>query len=226
MVAACVTKHFGLLASDAAKFDTAQSKISFDAVKLFYTSNTLVSFIGTPLYFSQMDKSKLSSDFPSMVLYMKNYLKKIRPEVEKMLRSEIADEDENKPHFCMFVLGVHKTLPTNVQFNSYLDFEPKYLYSSDKPKFSTIFFGDDNPKKKQLFLESTEYMEQKTRKLAKKNVELTPGVLGEVLIRGIYKKADAETLLPPYKKYAGGVVSVAGILSNQVIFPLSGVSPA
>lgn len=225
MIASVVTPQFGLLATDSAMFDTAQSKMSFESMKLFCTPKYLITFIGTPVYFSKLDNSKLGQDLPSLCLYMEDYLKKIKPDVEKTLRSAIADEDENKPNFCLFILGIAKKLPTLVQFNSELDFKPKYLYSSDKPKFSTIFFGDDNPAKKKMFVETTEYMEKRTHKQVKKNLELSPGILAETLTRGIYKKSDLEQELGPKIKYAGGAVNIAGMWNTGRIFQVSGMVP-
>jgi len=225
MVAATVTKDFGVLASDSAMFDTSNSKMSFIKLKLYYTPLYLVSFIGTPVYFAQMDRSKFGADLPSLVVYMENYLKKIKPEVEKVLRSEIADEDENKPHFCLMILGIHKKLPTLVQFNSFLNFKPKYLYTDKaQPKFSTIMYGDDNPQKKKMFLEATAYMEEKAKKF--KDVDFSPGIAGEILTRGIYRKADIEMKLGPQKKYAGGIVNAGCIFKEGNMISLSGVVPA
>lgn len=226
MIASVVTPSFGILATDSAMYDTQQSKMSYEAMKLFFTNRYLMTFIGTPIYFAKLDKEKLGGDLSSVCLYLEDYLKKMRPEVAKALKSEIADTDENKPNFCLFVLGVAKKLPTLVQFNSELNFKPKYLFSSDKPKFSTIYFGDDNPEKKKLFIESREFMEHRTHKLEKKGVELTPGILAEVLTRGIYKKADLEQEMGQKVKYAGGTVNLAGMWPTGLVFQLSGLTPA
>ncbi len=225
MISACVTSEFGILATDSAMFDTKQSKMSFESMKLFFSKQYLVTFIGTPVYFAKLDMKKFEMDFPSLCLYMEDYLKKILPEVEKTLKSEIADYDENKPNFCLFVLGIAKRLPTLAQFNSELNFKPKYLYSQDKPKFSTIFFGDDNPAKKKLFVEATEYMERRTHKQVKKGIELRPGILAETMTRGIYKKADMEQEIEPRIKYAGGTVNLAGMWNTGLVFQLSGLIP-
>lgn len=231
MIAGVVTPTFGILASDSAMFDTRQSKMSFESMKLFFTSRYIMTFIGTPVYFSKLDRTKLDGDLPSVCLYMEDYLKKIRPEVEKALRSEIADEDENKPNFCMFIMGIAKKLPTIVQFNSELNFKPKYLYSTGKAKFTTIFFGDDNPEKKKLFVETTSFMEQKAHKMRKKLLksedhDLSPGLYAEIITRGIYKKADLEQEIGPRTKYAGGAVNLAGMWNTGLVFQLSGLTPA
>lgn len=222
MIASAVTKDFGLLASDSAQYDTSLGKMSFQSMKLFFTSRYLLSFIGTPAYFAKIDRSKLDADLHTLTIYLKDYLQKMRPEVIKTLESEIADTDENKPNFCLFILGVHKGLPTMTQFNSFKDFEPRYLYNQKEGvKFSTLYYGDDNQEKKELFKQATDFMEKKAATLD----VVDPGTLGEVLTRGIYKKADLELKLEG-KKYAGGVVNVAGITKNGIIFPLSGLNAA
>lgn len=222
MLGSVVTKDFGLLGTDSAQYDMAQSKMSYQSKKLFFTSKYLFSFIGTAAYFAKLDKSKLDQDMNGISLYLTDYLKEMKPKVEEQLRAEIKDEDENKPNFCLFVLGVHNKKPTLAQFNSFNDFKAKYLFSENGPKFSTIMYGDDNPKKKQIFQESTEYMEKKTHKAIKKGMEITPGFLGEIITRGIYKKADLEQELIG-KKYAGGVVNVGGVLNDGSLFTLSAV---
>lgn len=222
MIASAVTRDFGLIASDSAQYDTSQGKMSFQSLKLFFTQRYLLTFIGTPAYFAKIDRSKFDKDLHTATIYLKDYLQKMKPEVTKTLTSEIADEDENKPNFCLFLLGVHKGLPTMTQFNSFKNFEPRYLYNQKEGvKFSTIYYGDDNPKKKEIFTQATEFMEKKAADLK----ATTPGILGEVLTRGIYKKADLEMKLEG-KKYAGGVVNVAGITKGGIIFPLSGLNAA
>lgn len=219
MITAVVTNKFGLIASDSTQYDTSKGELSFETPRLFYSRNNLIAFIGTPLYFSRIDKEKLNQNIPGLALYLTNYLKEVKPEVEKIMKSEIADKDEQKPHFCLFVMGLHKGLPTLVQFNSFLKFGPRYLYTANgEVKFSTILYGDDNPEKKKVFKESTEYMKKKAE-----SIEHTPGLLGEILTRGIYKKADLEQKIGDKKKYVGGVVSVAGIDNTGRIFSLSGI---
>lgn len=222
MISAACTKDFGVLATDSAMFDTKQSRTSFEAIKLYYTPNYLTTFIGTPVYFANMDKTKFTLDFISLTVYLEEYLKGQKDRVEKILKSEIADPDENKPYFCMFVMGVHKKLPTMVQFNSFLGFKPKYLYSSNDVKFSSIIYGDDNPEKKKIFLETKQYMEKKALKFKKRGIELTPGIVGEILTRGIYHKADAEMAIGDMKKYAGGIVNAAVVFPSGQMMPLSG----
>lgn len=224
MIAATVTKDFGLIGTDSAQYDTSRNEVSFEAQKLFSNGKYLMTFIGTPLYFAQMDKQKLFGDMQSISLYLQDYLKNVKPKVEEQMKSEIADKDEQKPHLCLFVMGVHNKKPTLVQFNSFFDFKPKYLFSENGPKFATIYYGDDE-KKKDIFSESTRYMEAKTKKLEKKKILVTPGSLGEILTRGIYKKADME-METFGKKYAGGVVTIAGVTNENRLFSLNGVAEA
>jgi hypothetical protein len=221
MMAVGLNKDFGVLAVDSSYYDTTLKKVIFQGVKLYYTANYLMAFIGTPVYLANIKREKLGMDLISLIVHLESYLKNERPHVEKILKSEIADPDENKPDFCLFVLGIHKKLPTLVQFNSFLNFKPKYLYSEGKEvKFSTIFYGDDNPEKKKLFIETTAYMEKKMELF--KGETVTPGIVAEVLARGIYHKADSEMKIGPKKKYAGGIVNAAAILANGYMLPLSG----
>lgn len=223
MISGAVTKNYGLLAADSAQYDSRSGKMTFTAWKLFFTQKCLLTFLGTPVYFANIDRTKFDMDFQSMCLYLKTYLKKQKPEVAKILSSEIKDDDENKPNFCLLVLGMHQGLPTLVQFNSFLDFEPRYLFTKKStPKFSTIFFGDDNPEKKKLFKETTSYMEKRAAALEDPAI----GLVGEIMVRGIYKKADMEEKIGPKKKYAGGIVNVGGILNTGKVFPLSIIQSA
>jgi hypothetical protein len=227
MISGTVTKNFGLLATDSAQYDTSQSLMSFEQLKLLRLPRYVLCYIGTPVYLAKIDKEKLGGDMQLISVYLEDYLKKKNPEVEKILKSEIADPDENKPHFCMLVLGLHKKLPTIVQFNSTNNFKPKYLFSNDeKPKFSTLMYGDDDPKRKHAFTESTEYMEKKTAKWLKKGIVFSPGIGAEILTRGIYKQADLDAEIGLKQKFAGGAVNVAGILNTGLIISLSGLIPA
>lgn len=224
MIAGVVSKDFGLLASDSAMYDTSTSTMSFQTLKLYNSSRFLLTFIGTPAYFSKLDRTKLDMDLPSLSIYMESYLKDMRPVIEKMMKSEIADKDENQPHFCLLALGLHKKLPTIAQFNSYTDFKPKYLFSDGGPKFSTILFGDDARKK--VFQDSTTYMEKKWSKWEKKGMVFSPGVAAELLTRGIYKSSDFDAELGLKQKFSGGAVSVGGILNTGLLVTLTGLTPA
>lgn len=222
MLVAAVTKDFGVIATDSAKFDMEKQESIFDSQKLFHTTNNkyLVSFIGTPLYLANIDFSRFAMPLDGLSLYLKDYLKKMKPKVGAILKSEIGDKDEQEPNVCMFVLGMHKKIPTLAQYNVFHEFEPQYLWTKDAGiKFSTIYYGGDTPKKNEVFKESTAYMEKK----AAHYQSLTPGLVGEILTRGIYKKADLEEK-EFGTKYAGGVVNVA-FVRPEGLFTLSGVQP-
>ncbi len=216
MIAAGVTKDFGVLACDSAQYDTGLGQTSFETPKLLIIGNGALSFIGTHLYFANLDKSKLMQPFDAACLYLKEYLLGQRPIVEAAMKEGITDPDEQNPSFCLFYLGYHGGHPTVAQFNSYRDFVPVYLWSSDSLKFSTVLYGDDSDKAR-LFKESKEYMELKAKQLE----PTTPGVVAEILTRGIYRKADEEMKIGLKKKYAGGVVNAA-MIDKAGIRSLSG----
>lgn len=229
MIAAAVTKDFGVLATDSAKYDIEKDETIFDSQKLFYTTNNkyLVSFIGTPLYLANLDTSKFVMPLDGLSLYLKEYLRGMKPKVEEMMKSEIADEDDRQPNVCLFVLGMHKSIPTLAQFNIFQDFEPKYLWTKDEGiKFSNIFFGGEVPGKNEVFKEATAFMEKKAVRF-QKTTKLHPGIVGEILARGIYKKADLEQKLDG-RKWAGGMVNAAWVgekglmgLSSAVPLPVT-----
>lgn len=201
MIVTAVTKDYGLLATDSALYDTAQSKMQYGYLKLFYSSRFLLSYMGTPTYFSKLDRTKLDTDVPSLVLYMTDYLKGMKADVEKVT--------ENKSEFCMFALGIHKKLPTVVKFSSTLNFEPKYINGGHSLKFA---FGDGS---------SVEYLEKRVRKLEKKGVEINPGTLAEILTRGLYNKMEEQV-----DKTIGGAVNIGCMLSTGLMIPLSSIIPA
>lgn len=220
MIASGITKDFGVLACDSAAYDFGKLETSFETPKLGIASNgqALITYVGSPLYFASMDKEKLKQPFESVCLYLKSYLKQTRPDVEESLKEMTEDEDERKPNLCLFYMGIHKGYPTLAQFNSFLDFSPKYLWSDNGLKFSTILYGDDsNPGKQAIFKDSTKFMETEAKAYEKHS----PGIVGEILTRGIYKKADLEMNIGLKKKYAGGVVNVA-MLNKDGVQPLSG----
>ncbi len=217
MVGSAVTKDFGVMASDGAMYDTEKGEMSFENPKLMVFGQKALSFIGTHLYLANLDRARMSMPFDALCLFMKDYLKEQKPKVEDQMKA-IPDADEAKPHFCLFLMGMHRGFPTVAQFNSFADFEPKYLWSDNGLKFSTILFGDDSqPEKAAIFKDSTQYMEMK----AKQYEAVSPGIVAEILTRGIYRKADEEMKIGLKKKYAGGAVSVVS-LSKAGISALSG----
>jgi hypothetical protein len=220
MLAGGVTKVFGVLATDSAMYDTQAGKTTFEFPKLFISKRRgyVMSFIGSGLYFNESHPEWFGLPFDELCKKMAEYLFEKRPSVAKEMEETIPDPDENKPHLCVMVMGMHKGYATVAQFNSFLDFQPKYLWTKDEPKFSTIIYGDDSkPEKAAIFKEATEYMELKSLRYK----EITPGIMGEILTRGIYRKADEEMKIGLKKKYAGGIVNAA-VVTPAGSYSLSG----
>lgn len=220
MIAAGVTKDFGVLACDSADYDLETLGITFETAKLgiVSTGQAAMTYVGTPLYFSSLDKDKLRQTFEGACLYLKTYLQFMKPHVQESLKEITDDVDHQQPNLCVFFMGLHKGFPTVAQFNSFLDFAPRYLWSDNGLKFSTVLFGDDSkPEKNEIFKQSTKFMEDE----AKFYETVTPGIVGEILTRGIYKKADLEMTIGTKQKYAGGVVNVAKV-DKQGVTPMSG----
>lgn len=219
MISAVVTKEFGVIAADSAQYDLVKGDMQFNVPKLsFINGKYLTTFIGDKIYFSKLDYSKFNNDLASLSLYLEQYLLEMRPNVEQALKELEVKKEDRKPNVCLFVMGVYNNKPTLVQFNSFLDFKPKYLFSENGPKFSTIYYGD-NEKKKQIFSSSTAYMVKKADKWKSK---FSPGIAAEILTRGIYKKADAEEK-EFGTKYAGGSVATASVLATGECYGLSNV---
>ena len=221
IISGCVTKDFGVIASDSAMYDNG--KVSFNLPKMNFVNGNLLTFIGMPLFFMNLDKFKIGSCFLASVIYLKDHFRSMEKQVGEILTKVNSNPDDQKPVLCAFLMGVHDKRPVLAQFNSFQGFEPTYLYSDNGPKFSTIFYGDDKPDKKKMFIDSTSFMEEKLKDFSDKGIEATPWVLGEILTRGIYSKADAEEKMEPRKKYAGGIVTVASIHSDGKAYCLSDV---
>lgn len=220
MIAAAVCKEFGVMACDSAMYVADKGDISFEASKLAKIGKYLFTFIGSALYFVNMDRKKFDLPMDQLSFYLQSYLRAARPEVDEAMKSEIQDPDENNPHLCMYVMGVHAKRPTLAQFNSFLDFKPKYAWSDNGLKYSSIIYGDDSkPEKQEMFKESTRFMENLSTQWAANS----PGIVGEILTRGIYKKADLEMEIGTKKKYAGGVVQAAVVKNDGLIYALSTV---
>lgn len=237
-VTAAVTKDFGVMASDSAMYDTEKGEMSFESPKIVvFDQKKVVSFIGTHLYLANLDRAKMSMPFDALCLFLKDYFKAEKPKVEEMMKQAISDTDEQRPLFCLFLMGLHRGLPTVAQFNVFNDFEPKYLWSKGGLEFATVLYGDDtNPDKQALFKETTQYMKTTANQwfgeqdssggnvnnqIPKSDMKVSPGTVAEILTRGIYHKADEEMKIGLKKKYAGGAVSVMAL--NKVgVYPLSG----
>jgi hypothetical protein len=219
MVSAVITKDFGVMAADSALYEATTNAMSFVTPKLnFIEGKYLATYIGDSGYFPSLDYSKFKNDLASLSLYLQQYLLETRPKLEKTLKELKVKVEDQKANLCLFVMGVYNRKPTLVQLNSFHNFKPKYLFSENGPKFATIYYGDDE-KKNAVFSSSTVYMEKKAQQW--KDI-FSPGIAGEILTRGIYKKADKEMELYG-KKYAGGPVCVASLLATGESYGLSNV---
>jgi len=219
VIGCCVTKDFGVMAADSAQYDSISTKIGFVTPKLsFIRGKYLTTYVGDTSYFSQIDYTKFDNDLASLSIYLQQYLKEMKPNVVRALNELHIKEVDKKANLCLFVMGVYNKKPTLVQFNSFKDFKPSYLFSENGPKFATIYYGDDE-KKNEIFSNTTRYMEKKAKKW---EGIFSTGIAGEILTRGIYKKADMEA--EAYgTKYAGGAVQVASLLATGESYGLSNV---
>jgi len=215
MISGCITKDYGLIASDSALWNPNNKTISFDNPKLMKIGNRhLMTYIGSQLFFTNIDIEKFKMPFDCLVVYLSEYFREINQTVQDTFNGLVTDDKEKPAKICVFILGVHNGAPVLAQINSFLDFKPQFILSGDDIKFSGLYYGEDDIEKNEVFKKSTEYMEE----LAKKHEgKITPGLAGEILTRGIYHKADLEEQIGDKVKYAGGVVSVATIYSNGQI---------
>jgi hypothetical protein len=213
MMSCGITKDYGVIASDSASYKDGES--SFGSPKIFKIQNYLVSFIGYQDYFSNLDQSKFSYNFLSLSLYMENYLRNEKLRVEELLKY-VVNKDQD-PRICVFVLGLQNGKPTLVQFNSFTDFNAQFT-QSDEPEFAGIFYGEEGPTKESIE-QATAHMKELSKKWA--NI-MSPGIMAEILTRGIHLKCDVEEKLSG-TKYAGGAVSVASLSSNGDIKSMSNV---
>lgn len=206
MVAAALTKEYSVIASDSAIYDI-YGKTAFETPKLFLLGKKhLVTYIGYADYLTEVDGTKFEYDLPALSVYLSEYLRRVHNE-----------RTENR-RFCLFLLGTHNSLPVLLQLNSENNFEPIWLESGEEVVFSSIFYGEDD-EKKQSFNESDKVMREFAEKWKER---LSPGILGEILTRGIYAKALLEENLTG-NKYCGGSVSVACMTKEGKAYPLSTV---
>ena len=213
MMGCILTKDFGVIASDSAMYDTEKESIRFDCPKMTMLNfKYLTTFIGTNLYFSGLDITKFKEPINKLAMYLSDHFRRVKKDVEGAI---IGDE---KANFCFYVLGKHGNYPCLAEFNSFSDFKPKYTWSKNGVKISTIFYGDDSDKN-EIFKQSSGFMS----KLVKKYELMNPGIAGEILTRGIYHKADLEEKIGDKKKYAGGVVNAGVVESGGRIYSLSGM---
>lgn len=203
------------MASDAAKYEVGST--SFETPKMLqFGQNYLITFIGTPEYFKNLDFGIFErKEMTDVMLGLRDHCLSIRDTVIESLRS-LEDEEDRKANFCLFLLGCSDGVPTLCQLNSFEDFKYNVLFSEGELVFSNIYYGDEmKPWKNNTFIESHKYM----TKLGKEYEHPSPGIVGEILTRGIYHKADEEAKLS--KKYAGGPVTVVMMDKKGVVTPLT-----
>lgn len=206
MVTTILTKDYGVIASDSASYDK-DGKMTYESPKLFlFNKKYLVTYIGYADYLLNIDGTKFEYDFPALSVYLSDFLRRVHNE-----------RTENK-RFCLFLLGTHNGLPVLLQLNSFNDFQPIWLEPQEQPVHSSIFYGEDDDKKK-AFEEADQVIGSL---LDKWKERLSPGILGEILTRGIYAKADIEEKLTG-NKYCGGSVSVAVMTKEGKAYSLSNV---
>lgn len=218
MIACALTKEYGVLASDSALFQG--KKMSFETPKLMIQGNYLVSFIGNTLYIKDLTVAPFAFGISSLSYQVQGHLRKVREAVQ--VKTKLQEEEDGVTlgdQFLMYILGTINDVPTLAVLNSFKNFDIEFVSHSGKEPatITTIYHGDDSGKD-EIFQQSSEYM----RDLLKKYDQVTPGILAEVLTRGIYQKADLEEKSRG-TKYAGGAVSCAFVRSNGVIRPLTQV---
>lgn len=188
MITIGLTKAYAALASDSARND-AESGIVFGSPKITLINNRyILSFLGTPLYFSNLKPQRFTENFNQTVLYLQEYFKEMEPKVKSVMKA--SGEKKAKP-FLMALIGIHNSLPTAVVFSEKLNFEPRYTWTkTETPKFLLPGGGDKKEKWPEI----------------QGDFELVPGLMGEVLTKKIYEVSDRQK-----EKTSGGVVTVAFI---------------
>jgi len=236
MVAGGVTKRYAILATDSAQYDFENDKVTLESPKLFYTTNNkyAFTFIGTPLFMSNFDWKQFNEPMDVLAAYLSEHLTAQRARVEEEWKNVGDDED---PRFALFVSGMHKAIPAIASFNGYKKFRPEFLWTKepDETKFLSIHYGGEVEGKKEIFSDAAAFMELKAKRFtalrqgwSEKGAAargMSPGLLAEILTRGIYKKADAEMKIGEKVKYAGGAVNLL-LVSAGGINTMSGASPA
>lgn len=220
IINACLTKDYGVIASDSAEWNPNTKTMTFEKPKLMWVGGKhLMTFIGSNLFLTNLDLSKLSLSFDCLCVYLTEFLQGINDSVQETFKGLVTDENEYPAKFCLFLLGVHNGNPALAQFNSFINFKPHFLWSDDGIKFASIYYGEDNPDKQEIFLKTTEFMEEIARNYSGRyGGQISHGLAGEILTRGIYRKADLEEQIGDKVKYAGGVVTVARIDSGGHIY--------
>jgi len=212
MIAAALMPEYGIMAADSAMY--RNDVMEFQTQKLMRIGDKyLVTVVGASLYLRRINPHIFMDKIDTVTRYLEEHFLHIQPSV----REDLKDSDL-KPHFCLYLMGIDHSVPTLIEFNSFQDFKPKIYRATREIKFTTLFYGDDENKEKQeIFKNTTGYME----KSIKEYKRVTPGLVGEILTRGIYHKADLEMKIGEKRKYAGGVVTVGMIDKTGKITGLS-----
>jgi hypothetical protein len=216
MIAAALTAEFGVLASDSAH--TVETGFSFEVSKLAKVGNYLLSFSGTQLYLSNMNRAKFNGKMDQLSLYVQGFLKEARPNIEELIKEKMSEGITSG--FSLYVMGVHAKRPTLASFRSTSDFKPKYFWAEKEIKMAPVLSADDDIEGSSLA--SSVVMDQTLKSWTEAKVKLDPGIVGEVLIRGIQKKSDF-VFEATKKKSSGGVTSAAVLKADGAIYSLSGM---
>lgn len=204
MIACGITPEYAVMAADSALYQN--DVMEYQTPKLLKLGGKyLVTFIGATMFLERININIFQAEMNDVVTYLVDHFTRHQPIVEAGLKG--TDIPAN---FCFYLLGVKHGTITLIELNSYRNFAPVFTEARNGIKFSSLFYGDDENKDKQeLFQRASEYMERK----ASKHDRMTPGLLGEIVTRGIYHKADMEEKIGEKRKYAGGVVTV-GLIDN------------
>lgn len=217
MNAVAITKEFGVIATDSASWNPIDKSMAYEAPKLFYVGGKhLMTFVGFGLFFDGIDKEVFKRPFDSVCVYLSDFLRDANDKAQSAYSNMVKDDKDKSARICVHLLSAYDGKPMVAQFNSFTNFTPTFTMPDSKIKFSSIFYGDDS-EKNNVFKKSTEFMEE----MAMKHEQLTPGIVGEILTRGIYHKADLEQKIGDKKKYAGGTVSVGVVFADGTVIPAS-----
>lgn len=189
MITIGLTKDYAAIASDSARND-AEKGVVFGSPKItLIDSRYIFSYLGTNLYFQNIDTSRFTPSFNETVLYLQNHFTEMRPKVRTVLKE--SGEKNNHP-FSMAMIGIHMERPTVVVFSEDVgEFVPLYTWTeTEEPKF--------------LWLSSEKKKQPKSWPEIKGKFELVPGLMGEILTKKIYQESDRLE-----EKTSGGVVTVA-----------------
>ena len=213
MIGCALTNEYGVLASDSAMANSDDITF-FEVPKLFKYGKYLATFIGNTGYLSGLSPMFFEFEMKGTSIHLQTYLRNVRQIVKNRSEKENMSDD-----FLIYVLGVQDGMPTLLILNSRKNFDIEYLSKkdSDKVTFANIYYGDDS-EKSQIFQDSHEYL----KSLVDHYETISPGILAEILTRGIYYKSDQEKKRLG-KKWAGGAVSASFIRPNGIISHLTNI---